>query len=90
MTQPEQQRVQRRQRRSLVRGFASRDTVKLREVPKADRYRGPPKGAVQHQGNDLGDGNNATDVTMDDPQPSPTSRTSSPPSSRRLIGGKRR
>jgi hypothetical protein len=47
-----------------------RDTVKLRRVPKAFCHRGPPKGWVQHQGNDLGYGKSTEDVTMDDPQPS--------------------
>ncbi|KAJ8603249.1 hypothetical protein MRB53_042222 [Persea americana] len=48
------------------------DTVKLREVPKAPTTAAGPKGRVQHQGNDLGDGNNVGDATMGDPQPSAT------------------
>jgi len=33
----------------------------------------PLERGVQHQGNDLGDGNNVGNVTMDNPQPSPKS-----------------
>ena len=66
-------RVKQRKRRLLV-GARARNTVKLREHPKASCNRGPPKGRVQHQGNDLGDGKIAEDATMDNPQPSPKSR----------------
>ena len=52
-----------------------RDTIKLRGVPKAFATAAAPKGAVQHQGNDLGGGNNAEDVTMDNPQPSASAFT---------------
>ena len=66
-------RVKQRKRRLLV-GLRPCNTVKLRELPKAFCHRGPPKGRVQHQGNDLGDGNSTEDVPMDNPQPSPTFR----------------
>ena len=33
---------------------------------------------MQHQGNNLGDGNSAEDATMDNPQPSPTLRSTEP------------
>ena len=55
---------------------AACDTVKLRGVPKADATKQVPKGACG-RGNDLGYGKNASDATMDNPQPSP--EASSPP-----------
>ena len=55
-------------------GAADRDTVKLRGVPKASATKQASKDACG-RGNDLGYGNNAPDATMDDPQPSPKSRT---------------
>ena len=55
-------------------GVGPCDTVKLREPPKASATAAPRKDGRQHQGNDLGDGKSAEDATMDDPQPSPTSR----------------
>jgi hypothetical protein len=53
-------------------GVTDRDTVKLRGVPKANATKQMLK-SVCGRGNDLGYGNNALDVTMDDPQPSPKS-----------------
>ena len=55
-------------------GSIARDTVKLREVPKANATKQSPKGGCG-RGNDLGYSNNALDATMDNPQPSSKSRT---------------
>ena len=48
------------------------DIIKLRGVPKADATKQALKGACG-RGNDLGYSNNASDATMDNPQPSPKS-----------------
>jgi hypothetical protein len=52
-------------------GLRARNTIKLRGPPKATATKQRAK-ARCGQGSDLGYSNNAGDVTMDDPQPTPT------------------
>ena len=60
-------RVIRAASKATASGTGFHDTVKLRGPPKASATAARRKVRVQHQGNDLGDGNNAGDATMDDP-----------------------
>ena len=78
MTQPWRGSREGRKRRALVaRGAPVPRAATLSncgEFLKPPATAAPPKGVAQHQGNDLGDGNSAEDVTMDDPQPSAKGR----------------
>lgn len=62
------------------------DIIKLRGVPKADATKQALKGACG-RGNDLGYSNNASDATMDNPQPSPKSSPLDTGAVQRLNGG---